>query len=124
MGCCLYSLCQIKLPFNFKEPKYPFNGSYKNEVESPNTDMLLRDLLLTFPNLIVQILPIITPLIMDQLTCSLPKNLSNFHGDQDGISHFCLSPYKLGVFGTLNNTIISGLKIKILDFGVKNYWEN
>merc|ERR1712131_377079 len=44
----------------------------------------------------------ITPLILDQLTCSLPKNVTTFHEEQDGIIHFCLSPYKMGVFGTLN----------------------
>ena len=46
--------------------------------------------------------PFITPLILDQLTCSLPKNLTTFHEEHDGIIHFCLSPYKMGVFGTLN----------------------
>ena len=55
-----------------------------------------------FPNLIVQLLPIITPLILEQLTWSLPKNVTTFHGEQDGIIHFCLSPYKMGIFGTLN----------------------
>ena len=49
------------------------------------------------PNLIVQLLPIITPLIQDQLTCSLPKNVITFHGQQDGIIHFCLSPHVRGV---------------------------
>ena len=56
-----------------------------------------------------QLLPIITPLLLDQLTCSLPKNVTTFHEEQDGIIHFCLSPYKMGVFGTLN-----------LRFGKKN----
>ena len=32
-----------------------------------------------FPNLIFQIHPIITPLILDQLACSLPKTNSTFH---------------------------------------------
>ena len=43
-------------------------------------------------DLIVQLLPIITPLIRNQLTCSLPKNVTTFHRQQDGIIHFCLSP--------------------------------
>ena len=48
-------------------------------------------------DLIVQLLPFITPLILDQLTCSLPKNVTTFHRQQDGIIHFCLSPNKRGV---------------------------
>ena len=43
------------------------------------------------PNLIVQLLPIITPLMLDQFTYS-------FHGQQYGIIHFFLSPTKRGVF--------------------------
>ena len=50
-----------------------------------------------FQNLIFQVYPIITPLIMDQMTCSLPKNETTFHRQQDGIIHFCLSPIKCGV---------------------------
>ena len=50
-----------------------------------------------FPNLIFQLLPIITPLILDQLTWSLPKNVTTFHGQQDGIIRFFLSPNKRGV---------------------------
>ena len=53
--------------------------------------------ILSFPNLIFKLLPIMTPLILDQLTCSLPKNVTTFHGQQDGIIHFCLSPNKRGV---------------------------
>ena len=48
-------------------------------------------------NLIVQLLPNISPLILDQFTCSLPKNVTTFHRQQDGINHFCLSPNKGGV---------------------------
>ena len=48
-------------------------------------------------NLIVQLLPNITPLILDQFTCSLPKNVTTFHRQQDGINHFCLRPNKWGV---------------------------
>ena len=48
-------------------------------------------------NLIFQLHPIITPLIMDQFTCSLPKNVTTFHGKQDGIIHFGSVPIK-GVF--------------------------
>ena len=50
-----------------------------------------------FPNLIFQLLPIRTPLIQDQLRWSLPKNVTTFHGQQEGIIHFCLSPNKRGV---------------------------
>ena len=53
--------------------------------------------ILSFPNLNFQLLLIITPLILDQLTCSLPKNVTTFHRQQDGIIHFCLSPNKRGV---------------------------
>ena len=53
--------------------------------------------ILSFPNLIFQLLHFITPLILDQLTCSLPKNVTTFHRQQDGIIHFCLSPNKRGV---------------------------
>ena len=51
----------------------------------------------TIIDLIVQLFPIISPLILDQFTCSLPKNVTTFHGEQDGIIHFCLSPNKRGV---------------------------
>ena len=50
-----------------------------------------------FQNLIFQLHPIITPPIMDQLTCSLPKNVTTFHRQQEGTIHFCLSPNKMGV---------------------------
>ena len=46
---------------------------------------------------IVQLLPIITLLILDQLTCSLPKNVTTFHRQQDELIHFCLSPNIKGV---------------------------
>ena len=48
-------------------------------------------------DLIVQLLPIITPLILDQFSCSLPKNVTTFHKQQDGIIHFYLSPKERGV---------------------------
>ena len=51
----------------------------------------------TFPNMTFQLHPIITPLILDQLACSLPKNVTTFHRERDGIIHFCLSPDKRGV---------------------------
>ena len=53
-------------------------------------------------DLIVQLRPFITLLILDQFTCSLPKNVTTFHEEKDGIIHFCLCPYKMGVFGTLS----------------------
>ena len=55
-----------------------------------------------FSKLNFQLLSIITPLLLDQLTCSLPKNVTTFHEEQDGIIHFCLSSYKMGVCGTSN----------------------
>ena len=58
-------------------------------------------ILIRFSILIFQLLDIITPLLLDQFTCSLPKNVIIFHGEQDEIIHFCLSPYKIGLFGTL-----------------------
>ena len=48
-------------------------------------------------DMIFQLLPIITPQILEQLTCSLPKNVTTFHRQQDGIIHFCLSPNKRDV---------------------------
>ena len=48
-------------------------------------------------DLIVQRRPFITLLILDQFTCSLPKNVTTFHRQQDGFIHFCLSPIKSGV---------------------------
>ena len=51
----------------------------------------------TIIDLIVQLFPIISPLILDQFTCSLPKNVTTFQWEQDGIIHFCLSPNKRGV---------------------------
>ena len=62
-----------------------------------------------FPNLIFQFLPIITPLILDQLTWSLPKNVTTFHGQQEGIIHFCLSPNKrvvLAIWMKLSNWVL------------------
>ena len=58
--------------------------------------------ILSFPKSIFQLFPIITLLILDQLTCSLPKNVTTFYGQQDGIIHFCLSPYKMSIFDTMN----------------------
>ena len=65
-----------------------------------------------FPNLIFQLLPIITPLILDQLTWSLPKNVTTFHRQQEGIIHFCLSPPKNGVLALC----IYFFSKKIMDF--------
>ena len=68
--------------------------------------------ILSFPNLNFQLLLIITPLILDQLTCSLPKDISTFYGKQDGIIHFCLSPNKRVVFSLWIYNFIK----KIMDF--------
>ena len=50
-----------------------------------------------FQNLIFPLHTIITPLIMDQLTCSLPKNVTTFHEKEDEIIQFCLRPHRRGV---------------------------
>ena len=68
--------------------------------------------ILSFPNLNFQLLLIITPLILDQLTCSLPKNVTTFHRQQEGIIHFCLSPQKNGVLALC----IYFFSKKIMDF--------
>ena len=47
--------------------------------------------------MIFQLQPIITPLIIDQLTCSLPKIGTTFHGKENEKTQFCLSPQKEGV---------------------------
>ena len=57
----------------------------------------IENLIKMIMDLIVQLLPFITPLILDQFTCSLPKNVTTFHRQQDGIIHLCLSPNKRGV---------------------------
>ena len=63
-------------------------------------------------DMIFQLLPIINPQILEQLTCSLPKNVTTFHGQQDGIIHFCLSPNKRGVLALWIYIFIK----KIMDF--------
>ena len=50
-----------------------------------------------FSKLDFQLLHIVTLLSLDQLTWSLTKNVTTFHGQQEGIIHFCLSPNKRGV---------------------------
>ena len=78
--------------------------------------------ILIFSNSIFQLLSIITPLLLDQLTCSLPKNVTTFHKEQDGIIHFCLSPYKMGVFGTLNLRFgKKKMDFSQLDFSTSSY---
>ena len=69
--------------------------SWKIKLEKSN--IFLFTPILSFPNLIFWLHPFITPLILDQLTWSLPKIVTTFHGEQDGIIHFCLSPNKRGV---------------------------
>ena len=49
--------------------------SWKTEIENVTKKII---------DLIVQLLPFITPLILDQFTCSLPKNVTTFHRQQDG----------------------------------------
>ena len=66
---------------------------WKDEVKKSSLEKLTKKIM----DLIVQLLPIITPLIQNQLTCSLPKNVTNFHKKQDGIIQFCHRPNKMGV---------------------------
>ena len=68
-------------------------------------------------DMIFQLLPIITPQIFDQLTCSLLKNVTTFHRQQDWIIHFCLSPNKRGVLALWINIFTK----KIMDFSKLNY---
>ena len=60
-------------------------------------------------------------LILDQLTCYLPKNVTSFHGEQVGIIHFCLNSYKMGVFGTLNLQFDKKMDFSKLDFSTSSY---
>ena len=63
------------------------------EVEKLSLEKLTKKIM----DLIVQLLSIITPLLLNQFTCSLPKNVTTFHRQQEGTIHFCLSPNKMGV---------------------------
>ena len=71
----------------------------KNMSISPNNQIhyLFGYTNFEFSKLNFQLFPIITPLLLDQLTCFLPKNVATFHGEQDGSIHFGLSPNKRGV---------------------------
>ena len=60
-------------------------------------NLLCKTPILSFPNSVFLLLPIITPLILDQLTCSLAENITTFLEEKYGIIHFCLSPYKMVV---------------------------
>ena len=68
-------------------------------------------------DLIVQLRPFITLLILDQFTWSLPKNVTTFHRQQDGIPHFCLSPNKSGVLALW----IFIFTKKVMDFSEQDY---
>ena len=77
--------------------------------------------ILSFPKLIFQLSPIITQLILDRLTCSLPKNVTTFYGQQDGIIQFCISPHKIGVFGNINLHFDKKLDFFNIDFSTSSY---
>ena len=66
---------------------------WKDEVKKSSLEKLIKKIM----DSIVQLLPIITPLLLDQFKCSLPKNVTTFHGQKDGINHFRLTPNKRGV---------------------------
>ena len=68
-------------------------------------------------DLIVQLRPFITLLILDQFTCSLPKNVTTFHRQQDEIPHFCLSPNKSGVLALW----IFIFTKKVMEFSEQDY---
>ena len=72
--------------------------------------------ILIFSNSIFQLLSIITPLLLDQLTCSLPKKVTTFHRQQDGVTHFCLSPNKSSVLALWIHISTK----KITDFSKRN----
>jgi len=74
-----------------------------------------------FKILIFQRLPIITPLLLDQLTCFLPKNVPTIHEEKDGIIHFCLSSFTMGVYGTLNLHFDKKMDFSKLDFSTSSY---
>ena len=75
-----------------------------------------------FQNFILQFYHIITSSILDLVTCSLPKNVTTFHGKEDGIIHFCLRPDKRDVLALwiyiLTKKIIDFSK---LDFSTSSY---
>ena len=52
---------------------------FKDEVGKLSLEKLTKKIM----DLIVQLLPIITPLILNQFIYSLPKNVTNFHRQQD-----------------------------------------
>ena len=79
------------------------------KIENENVSKMIMDL-------IVQLLPFITPLILDQFTCSLPKNVTTFHRQQDGVTHFCLSPNKSSVLALWIHISTK----KITDFSKRN----
>ena len=78
-------------------------------------------ILVTFSILIFQLLDIITPLLPDQMPCSLPKIITTFHEEKDGIIYFCLCLYKKGVFGTLNLHFDKKMDFSKLDFSTSSY---
>ena len=73
------------------------NGDMIGKSWTIKSIIILIPPIFSFSNWIFQLLPIITPPKLDQLTCFLPKNVTTFHGEQDGIIHFCLSPNERGV---------------------------
>ena len=78
--------------------------------------------ILSFPNLIFQLLLIVSFLSLDQLTCSLPKNVTTFHGQQDGIIHFYLSPNKRGVLALWIYILTKKIMdVSKLDFSTSSY---
>ena len=80
-----YSLQQIKVVIFFG--KEHFNWSSINGVKVGRSQKIKFGKLKIgvtkkkwiFPHLIFQLLPIITPLILDQFACSLPKTNITFH---------------------------------------------
>ena len=75
------------------------------KIENENVSKMIMDL-------IVQLLPFITLLILDKFKCSLPKNVTTFLRQQNEIIHFCLSPNNSGVLALWINIFTK----KIIEF--------
>ena len=85
-------VCSVKTPI-----LYGLRQKWMNPSFSSWNEVMFWSVKWIFPNLSFQLHPIITQLILAQLTCSLPKNVTTFHGKQDRIIYFCLSPHYRGV---------------------------
>ena len=90
-SCCLWKVVTI-----FGKEHVIWSGN-SGVMMSRSWKIKIENVTKMIMDLIVQLRPFITLLILDQFTCSLPKNVTTFHRQQDGINHFCLRPNKCGV---------------------------